>query len=324
MHVKKDNISVVVESTKKVADIIVALSISTKDINDCCFYSLKNQCAITAAADEAYMAAVAYAVFEHIRDKLTGSALEVFKTKVSNVNCYVTNGAFTVTWNTQGTVTSLRKTTGIALSCLNIHKLFPKYTENIKFLTGKGADRDTFKYICDKFAKDIIKSVKIVAVGKINATQGHLDDLIEKISGKFPKSELSTSSKAAAPPKSNKLIADDGAISTTINCSGLDAGLVADYIRNNSSLASVYVNSAGVTLPIKDLTKIKKLQDKKRIEDYVAKKYTKLHTVGELPVLLVYFLLSHGFIDANVADSTLKSKPTVSTVISSITKTIKS
>jgi hypothetical protein len=328
MHVRKDNISVAVESTKKASDIIVALSIATKDINDCCFYSLKNHCTYdTKAVSEAYEAAVAYAIFEHIRDKLTGSALELFKTKVSNVNCYITHGAFTVTWNTQGTVTSLRKTTGIALTCLNVYKLFPKYTENIKFLTGKGGDRDDFKYICDKFAREIVKSVKIIAVGKINATKNHLDALIETISGKFPKSDinhsLKLSSSKPSTQKSADKVADKVEISTTIKCSGLDAGLAADYIRNNISLVSVYVDSEGVTLPIKDISKIKKLQDKRRIEDYVAKKYTKLHNVGELPVLLVYFLLSQGFIDANAADSALKSKPTEKTIVSSITKTIK-
>jgi hypothetical protein len=326
MHVKKDNISIAVEPTKKASDIIVALSISMKDINDHCFYSLKNHCIYdNSAVGEVYEAAVAYAIFEHIRDKLTGSALELFKTKVSNVNCYTTHGAFTVTWNTQGTVTSLRKTTGIALTCLNVYKLFPKYTENVKFLTGKGGDRDDFKYTCDKFAREIIKSVKIIAIGKINATKNHLDALIETVTGKFPKSDINHSLKLSSSKPSGQKSADTATVvaSTTIKCSGLDAGLVADYIRNNISLVSVHVDSEGVTLPIKDISKIKKLQDKKRVEDYVAKKYTKLHNVGELPVLLVYFLLSQGFIDASAADSAVKSKPTAKTIVSSIAKTIK-
>src|SRR6185436_3082977 len=264
MYIKKDNISVVVEATKKVPDIIIALSIPIKDISDCCLYSLKHNCHDTSAtySGSQHEAAVAYAIYKHIRDKLNGSALELLKTKASNINCYVTNGEFTVSWNTQGSITSLRKTTGIALSCLNVYKLFPKYTENIKFLSSKGGDREVFKSVCGKVSKDIIKSVKIVVVGKINAKQEALSALIETIAKKFPKSELSVAAKGSIPksvaPKTDE---SDKTELTVIKCSGLDAGLAADYIRNNTSLVSVCVSGEGVVLPIKDLSKIKKLQD---------------------------------------------------------------
>lgn len=307
MKVKKDNISLTVGTSKKPADIIVSLSIPFKGVANCCFKKLKNSCHDELGLmNGSEHAAVAYALYEHIRDKLAGSGLELFKNKVSNVDCNIIGDTITITWKTQGTGTSLRKTTGVVLSCLNPTKLFTKYSENIRFLSGKGGNKEEFNFVAKLLSESINKDINIVAVGKINTDTKKLEDIIDVIYQKLPEIEMPPAKECTAPAK--KAMGEQYTY-PIIASKGLESAIVADYIRNNSGGMSVGIIDDGVVIYNKQWeTKHNQLKDSKRIKDYIEKKYGKLEDKDELSPIFAYFSLSQGFCNSIVAAQIIASK----------------
>jgi hypothetical protein len=306
MEIKKKNITITLGVTKKVADIIISISIPFEGIATCCLKRLKCNCGepgeLMVGSEEA---AMAFATFEVIRDKLTGSGLEIFKTKVSNVDCYSIDKHLTINFSTQGTGTSLRKTVGIVMSTLNPIKLFSKYSENIKFLSGKGGNREEFNYCAKKLADGIKKGIHITAVGKINTDKSKLSDILDVIVSKIPELELPSAKEISSPQKRQK----DTETYSVVKCSGLTAVAVADYLRNTSNgMAVELVDSGVIVYNMSAESKIKQLNDKKRIEDFVYRKYDKLEEKDELSAIFAYFALSQGYANANTAGSIALSK----------------
>lgn len=309
MQLKQKQVTLTVAQTKKVADIIVAISIPFKDVSEYCLKKLKCNCIdepeLIKGQEEA---AIAYALYETIRDKLAGSPLEVFKNKVSNVECYSIDDHLTITFKTQGTGTSLRKTCGIAMSCLNVGKLHSKYSENMKFLTGKGDSKEHFNFVSKKLAEGVKKAIHITTVGKINTDTTKLKDILSVIITKIPSIDVATAKDTEIPAK--KTVSDtDAKPYPVVKCDGLSASIVAEYIRNNSNGMSVGINDVGVVIYNYGWeSKHKQLKESKRITDYVHKKYTRLDDKDELSEVFAYFAIDQGFANAVTAERLFTSK----------------
>lgn len=322
MQIKKNQILLTVGTTKKVADIIVSISVSYPSIAVCCLKALKFNCIegekLVKGSEES---ALAYALFETVRDKLAGSALETFKTKVSSIECNSIDGHFVITFKTQATGTSLRKTCGIALSCFNTGKLFTKYSENIKFLSGKGGNKEEFHFVSKKFLESMKKSIAITAVGKLPASfdKTKLQDIANVIVTKIPSVDMPSAKEISEPVKK------ESEVNTypVIKSSGLATAITADYIRNNSNGMSVGVVNDGVIIYNHGWqTKHKQLKEASRIKDYVHKKYTRLEDQDELSPMFAYYALSEGFINSEVAEKLIATKLKVDRLIELLKKTI--
>lgn len=305
MQLKKAQILLTVVSTKKVADIIVSISVPY-ELADCCLKRLKFNGGGTELMHDSEPAALAYALYETVKAKLAGSASEVFKNKVTNIECNTLGGYFVLTFKTQGTGTSLRKTCGLALSCFNTGKLFAKYSENIKFLSGKNGKKEEFNYVSKKFTEAAKKCIIITIVGKINIDEEKLKEIVTTLVTKIPVFTVATAKELQAPPKHMSDVTETYPI---IKCSGLTAAIVCDYIRNNSNGMSVAVIDEGVIVyNMSFATKLKQLSESARITDYVHKKYAKLEEKHELTPVFAYYALSEGFINSDTAEKLLMSK----------------
>jgi hypothetical protein len=316
MELKEKNISLVVGITKRVPDLAVSLSFSFPGIAECCFNSLVCNCVKEGELMKgAHEAALAYALFEAARDKLVSSPLEVSKSRVSNIACKTIDGEFTISWNCQGTGSSLRKSCGLVVSCLAPHKLFSKYSENIRFLGRKPGNKDDFIFCVKKASEGIKKHIQISAVGKVSTDEKKLKDILGVIVKKLPGSDNLGSGKAPTitPREPNKNERED----PLIKCSGVVAICVADYIRSNSGGMSVDVANHGVTVYNTQWeSKKKQLVETRRIKDYVDKKYTRLG--AEFSNLLAYFAITQKYANAFTVAKIIKSKQSVDKLASEI------
>lgn len=323
MHVKSKQVSLTIGQTKKVADIVVSISIPFKGIASCCLKKLKCSCVdVPELVKGSHEASIAYALFEAVRDKLSGSGLELFKTKASNVSCASINDNLVITFQTQGTGTALRKCVGLALSVFNPTKLFTKYSENIKFLSGKGGNKQEFNYVAKKLAEGIKKSIQITSVGKININIIKIKTIVDVVTGKLPSIDMPSAKETDVPsyPKSES---SDVKQYPIIKCSGLAAAVVADYVRNNSNGMSVGIVDSGVIVYNHSWeSKHKQLKDKKRIEDYIYKKYEKLEDRDELSAIFAYFSLSQGFLDSDIAAKLISTKLKLERLIELLKKSL--
>lgn len=240
--------------------------------NPGCHTKDSDKCVIYSGSEEA---SVAYALFELVREKLMGSPLEISRCKVDHVECQAHNGNLVIAWNTQGNQSSLRKTIGVVLKCLQPNALFSRYSDNLKLLGGK-PNRECFNHCANKMIDAIEKNIHFIAVGKIKlkntADKQMMQKSFDTACKKYVKS--SKSKDVHAPEKHSeyqtsysKLSCDDGS----------SAIVVGEYIRANSNgmgvkicgkYVYVYSNSWG--------SKRDSLKDKSRISSYVSAKYSKL------------------------------------------------
>jgi hypothetical protein len=319
MEVRNKNLSLVVGVSKKVPDIAVNMTFSFPGIAECCLKSLLCNCSeggkplMKGSAE----AALSYALFETIRDKLVSSPLELSKSKVSNISCRSIGNSLSISWNCQGTGSSLRKTCGLAAGCLHPHKLFSKFSENIKFLSGKGGNKEEFMYCVKKMSENIKKGVQLVAVGKINVDDKKLKDIMGVISNKVP--DMENLGSGTAPSFAS---AEESEEYPLIKCSGVAAASVADYIRSNSGGMGVeVVNNGVIVYNMSWESKRKQLADTRRINDYVQKKYEKLG--AEFPNLYAYFILTQGYANGDTVAKVIKTKQSASKLSAMIKETLK-
>lgn len=307
MEVRNKNLSLVVGVSKRVPDIAVNITFSFPGVAECCLKGLLCNCAEgeRELKNGSHNAALAYALFEAIRDKLVSSPLELSKSRVSNISCKTIGNSLSISWNCQGTGSSLRKTCGLAISCLYPHKLFSKYSENIKFLSGKGGNKDEFAYCVKRMAEGIKKGVQLTAVGKINTDDKKLKDILEVIAKKMPSQENIGSGKAPTFEKEKEK--EEKEEYPHIKCSGITAAIVADYIRSNSGGMGVEVVNDGVIVyNMSWKSKQKQLSDSRRINDYIQKKYERLG--AEFANLYAYFVLTQGYANGDTAAKIIKTK----------------
>lgn len=315
MEYKNKNIKISLVQTKKVADIAVCISISLPDIAECCIKKLSCNCVEeNGLMKGSEKAALAYALFETVRDKLVGSALEVSKTRVGNIACFTNGNTFNIRFNTQGTSTNLRKACGLAIACFHPEKLFSKYSENIRFLSGKPGQKQEFNYFAKEMVASIKSGINIVVSGKINIDKNKLKDVGDVISNKLPPSESIKDTKAP----DTKSTSEESEY-PVIKCSGISLVGLADYVRNNSNGISVQITKKGLIV-YNTTSKLEQLKDKRRISDYISKKYDRL---GDdfLPIF-VYFATTQEYADSPTLEKIISAKLTPSKLKAEVLKAI--
>lgn len=265
MNVNSGKVNLYLVSTKKVPDIVIGLSFKS-DANDNTLNIMKTGLCVEEAA-QVDCSALCYALYLNVDQRLTGSAKEVSKSKVGKVNCSANNGLFNISWTTQGTGSSLRKSLGEALKALNPAKMFSSY-KSIKQSLGHKVKREEFNYVTD----ELIKSMKIdvCVVGKINIKKDKLNDVIKTAVSKF------YLDKADSPKNKPVMKKDEHKCENLIKCGGIDSEILLDYLKNNSIHARKC--SGGVEV-LSDgwHSKHQKLKKSDKISKYVSQKYEKLN-----------------------------------------------
>jgi hypothetical protein len=227
---------------------------------------------------------------------MIGSPLEASKSKVSSFRCEQQKSNFIISWNTQGSMTTLRKTIGLALSCLAPSKLYSKYVENIKMLGGK-PDRAEFGYVANEMQVGINKEVSFSVVGKINIDGTKLKKVIGSVVKKLASSSMVPKKDTNAP--SGVKHEEQYSINAK---SATDAIITADYLRSKG----FNVNVMGDKIKIHDASWVsKKKTIKKGISDFVKRKHDKLK--GESSCLLAYMTIVNGSGDCNAVNTLAKS-----------------
>jgi hypothetical protein len=316
MESKLKNLQLTVAQCKKMPDIAVLMGIHF----DACPAALmkldekfsfdnlqKNNCFYTGSEE----AALAYAYYEAVRNKFVGSPLEVAKSRVSRIDYNAQNSKFMISWNTQGSMSMLRKTIGLALSVINPHKLYSKYAVNIKNLGGK-ADRDVFNFVANKMVEAIKKGVKIAAVGRIKVDGEKLKDLLTKVDKKQPKLITEKGTKPDIHENFTHSF-------PSIKASGISAAVTADYVRSQGMGVSV-LGSEIIVYNKSFESKKKIFKNATRVKNYVGQKYEKLKT--DFPCIFAYLCITQSLCDCCTATSIIKTKPTASSMVSIIQKTL--
>ena len=149
LEFKQKQLKVCVARCKKTPDIAISLCIPYQ-CNKHCLQTLKNKRTSDTMYNGCEASALAYALYLCIYDKMAGSPLEMSKSRVSSVNCSSQNNHFIINWNTQGSISTLRRTIAFSLQCLNPSKLYSRYAENMKMLGGKG-DKSVFATCANVF-----------------------------------------------------------------------------------------------------------------------------------------------------------------------------
>ncbi len=301
---KIKNVELVVSTCRKLPDLAVVCGMFYK-VDKHCLKQLRGgePCEEKEAHDGAESAALAYALFELVRDKFIGSPLEMSRSRVSRVECHSLNGKFLITYNTQGSVSMLRKTVGLVLSTLQPSKLFSRYAENSKLL-GVKVDRKHFNHEANLMCAAIKKSVKFVAAGKIKVDGPKLKEVLDKVVGKQPKLEVAPAKIVAKPPKREAYKQEY----PVVKASGIAAVVVADYVRSKSTGMHVCVHDEGVVVYNHAWeSKRKMLKKADRIKDYVRQKYEKLG--DDFACILAYLAITQKWADCCTVSQIVKSKP---------------
>jgi hypothetical protein len=303
MEVKNKQLSICAGVCKKVADIAVCLCIPYSGCW-CCLQKMKhnNPCDESMHKGSEH-SALAFAMFECIRDRFIGSPLETMKSRVSQVKCNLQNNQLVISWNTQGSMSSLRKTIGLALMCMAPHKLYSKYAENMKLIGGK-ANRGEFSTCANEMISGIKKEICVSVIGKININTAKLKGIADAVMRKLPKLELISAKNTEKIPSRESCVT----LYPVVKTSGIAAIAIADYIRNKSGGMAVAVDSNKVIVYNKLWeTKRKALKSNAKIKDYVEKKYVKLG--DHFYLIFAYSAITQCLAECHTIYKLIKTKP---------------
>lgn len=306
MQNNKKNIDITVGICKKVADIGVCFSIPFK-CSPCC---LKKLLCLTPPSEknnlmkDSEASALAFSIFETMRDKMIGSPLESMGSKVSNITCKSLNGNFIIYWNCQGTGSALRKNLGLALASLNPIKMYSKYKENMKFL-GAPAPREHFNHCVKNMNSAISKKISVAVIGRINTDKNKMEVILDKVFKKLPKLVNPPEKDTKSPPSRDCTTE----MFPHVKCSsGIGCLVLADYISSNSGNMGVEVHSGVVEVYNKGWeSKRNKLKDDRRIDNYVNQKYNKPKVKDHLSLILGYYAITHTFADCETLEKLIKN-----------------
>jgi hypothetical protein len=313
---KFKNIELTISPCKKVPDIAIVFGIHF-DVCHASLFKLHESFSYgNMKGDKVYTgsekAALAYALYTTVRDKMVGSPLELSRSRVSRIEFDAQDGKFMLSWNTQGSVSMLRKTIGIAMSSMNPHKLYSRYSINCKNL-GCSADRYIFNNIANEMAGIIAKGIKIAAVGKIKIDSAKVKDLLEKVQKKLPK--LSNEKNSTKPPTHEKFVHDF----PTVKVSGIASAVVEDYIRSQG-MGTASIGSEIIVYNKSFETKKNAFKTTDRIKTYVKQKYEKLGT--DFPCVFTYLCITQLYCTCCSATQLLTTKPSAGSMVSLIQKAL--
>lgn len=312
---KLKNIELTVAPCKKLPDIAVIMGIHF-DVCSASLFKLDESFSFdNMKGNKVYtgseQAALAYALYITVRDKMVGSPLEMSRSRVSRINYDAQEGKFMLSWNTQGSVSMLRKTIGLALSVMNPHKLYSKYAINCKNL-GCKADRDVFNHVANAMADSIKKGIKIAVVGRIKVDNTKVKDILQKVEKKLPKL---TNIKGTKPPIYDKFVHEF----PVIKVSGIAAAAVADYIRSQG-MGTTFIGNELIIYNKSFTTKKSTLKKTDRVKNYVRQKYEKLGT--NFSCIFAYLCITQMYCTCCSATAILKTNPSTTSMIGLIQKSL--
>lgn len=245
---------------------------------------------LTNGAASSVVAAVAFATYLNVRDRLIGSAQSISKSKSGQVRMTCTGKKLAISWTTMGSLSALRKSVSLACAGLVPLKLFGR----TKQLT-KGLTRDVFEKAATNLAQHISKGITVVAVGRVALTpdatgREKLKAVVETVA-KYAPGSTSGSSKMPddwSPP-------EDGPSRIAFN-SHLSAVLAYEYVASVLSRpVNVYGKHLAVHVTSGERTK---LGDSSRISTYIKSKYGKFQS-ADLAAYVAYFVNVNGLTDAD-------------------------
>jgi len=315
---KKNNLHLFVSSTNKVGNVVVSIGFET-DCSSTALRSLKSGCSCTCQNEEkkcfpkgSECTSVCFALYKVIENKLAGSPLDVFKSKVGKVCCNFTQKVFYIFWDVQGTVSAVRKSLGMALSCLNPSKVYSIYQDCMRML-NHSSDRNVFNYVAEELCKSINSKLVCGVVGKIKADNDKLNGMLEVLSKKLYKFEVD--GKKEKPTNNVECVGEK----CLIKCSGWESGILKDYLNFKLKGIAISTQSEGLCLNMKDarFDSIKsKLKD--GVHDFMNAKFGKVKV--DLYPILSHLLLSSGILDPIHVHKLLKESPSVNDMEKAVVK----
>ncbi len=242
-------------------------------------------CAVPLSA-HAEESAYAFAFFMLLKEKMTMGAADSNKYRLDHIACNGHGRHFVISWNTQGTGSSLKRTIVAAFRFAKPNSIFKSYSYCIKLLGGR-ADRSVFDALAARMI-DALGKAQVFAIGKLTASattaefkKGVLDAALAKLDhGVAAASKAVPEKRESLPAPLYKITCSDGAA----------AILVADYLQ----LAKVIVHVVDRDVLVQSAnfeTQKNKLKEASRIEAYFNSKFAKQ---GELATsLLAYYANSN-------------------------------
>ncbi len=188
---KKNNIEFFMAKTSAVGDAAVCLGFDA-DVNGCCLNKLKGACSCNCYPSASEEACVCFALYLTVQNKLCGTPQATTKSKVGSVECGTNNGQFFMCWNVKNNASAVRKSLGLALSCLSPGKQYSTYVQCVRAVSPDPKKykpvREEFNYVADQIARSIKKQVVCGAVGNLSVnkiTSEKLDELVAVLANKF-------------------------------------------------------------------------------------------------------------------------------------------
>lgn len=318
----KSNLHLFIAPTSKVGDVVVCLDIPA----NCSLVALKKLrtgCACLCCKDEkgeacqccpkdSEMSALCHALMLAVKQKLSGTPLEVLKSKVGNVSGCYHNGSYSICWKVQGTVSAVRKSIGLALSVLSPSRVYPVYQDCMRTL-GLSGDRAVFNHVAHEAVSELKKKIQVGVVGKIKADKAKLDDMLDVLHKKV---KLDAVDGPKAKPEACKECQSE---CCEVKCGGWASCLLKDYINFRVKGLSVEYSTKGICLNCKDSrwdSISKKI--KPGVKEFMAAKYGKVK--DDLHPILAYMLMSSCSICAHDAHKLLSEKPAISKMEAEVAK----
>ena len=312
MESKKGNITLFYQQNPKAFGMTVLLSLKYK----CDDMAIRNLLIGQSGVPDA-RASLAYALFLKVKNKMSATATLTEAFKVSNFNCFVTDDAFNIKWNTIDNGSGLQKTLVGAVSQLFPASVFPIYSANQR-LAYHGSDaknvinKAEFGYCVNEMQKAIAAGITCVATGRAKIKKDKIDVMVVKMNAVFTKfnKKQSTIKDVSAPANPT---ASEAKQLPSIVSKGVDAVVRSDMIRSkfgDAQLAHGSVMSASLTE-----SKLDKMTSSKPAKQF-GDKYSKAK--GKLPVVIAQQAMVNSNVSAANVKQIIKSNVTPAQLTASI------
>jgi hypothetical protein len=312
MEKTKGNVSAFLVNDKSLPNASVMVSFKSQ----CNWFVLQKlmrgqPCSCLELAFASENTAIAYSIYEVIKEKLIGSPLEQSKSKVSSMTCDYQNGEFVMTMSCPNNIPTVKKNLLLVASKITPQKYYTKYSHNIKLLNGKPF-KNEFLY-----SSDLLKDMKlnVFIIGKFNVTGEKFGDIVNKTNAKFAKIPANIGGE-----KPRSLGRSLGKTSYPFNiANGYKAVFVRDFIKSETGLPAV-LNSGKVIVYNKKWDVSSKMISESEVKRYVDQKYAKLK--DKFIPMVLYMVASECLLDIASMIKLYKDSPSFTVVAGYIKKAL--